>query len=204
MTGEPGSRLLELVEVMDRLRRECPWDRQQTHRSLARYLLEECYETLEALESGDTAHLQEELGDLLLQVFFHARIAAEEPDGFTIEEVAGGIVDKLVYRHPHVFAGVEVADADEVNRNWETLKAAEKQRSSPLEGIPVALPALAYADKVVGRLTRSGADVTGHLDDRGGEAVGDRLLALVVEARADGLDAEQELRDAVRRLIDRE
>ena len=189
----PGARLLDLVTVMDRLRRECPWDQQQTHRSLAKYLLEEAYETLEAIDSGDDEHLQEELGDLLLQVYFHARIAAErapEEGGFTIDDVAGGIVDKLVYRHPHVFAGLEVSGADEVNANWETLKAAEKKRESPLEGIPLALPALTLADKVLGRL-----DVRPE-----GDRLGDRLLALVAEARAAGLDPEQELRDAVRRL----
>src|SRR5690349_8778795 len=109
-----GTRLQELVGIMDRLREECPWDREQTHRSLARYLLEETYETLEAIESGDRDHLREELGDLLLQVLFHARIASEQPDGFDLEDVAGGIADKLVYRHPHVFAGLEVGDADEV------------------------------------------------------------------------------------------
>jgi XTP/dITP diphosphohydrolase len=200
---QPASRLLELVEVMDRLRRECPWDREQTHRSLARYLLEEAYEVLEAIETGDTGHLREELGDLLLQVYFHARVASETPGGFDIEDVAGGIVDKLVHRHPHVFAGLEVADADEVDRNWEALKAAEKRRSSPLEGIPAALPALSYADKVVGRLAREGADVAPAMAPAGDEQLGERLLALVVEARAAGQDPEQELRDAVRRLIGR-
>jgi XTP/dITP diphosphohydrolase len=147
----PGARLLDLVAVMDRLRTECPWDREQTHRSLARYLLEETYETLEAIDTGDEAHLREELGDLLLQVVFHARVASESPSsaggaGFTIDDVAGGIVDKLVHRHPHVFAGLDVADRDEVEANWETLKAAEKGRASVLEGIPAALPALALAD----------------------------------------------------------
>src|SRR3954453_9909495 len=156
MDEQPHTRLLELVGIMDRLREECPWDREQTHRSLARYLLEETYETLEAIESGDRVHLREELGDLLLQVLFHARIASERPDGFDLDDVAGGIADKLVYRHPHVFAGLEVEDADEVDRNWEALKAAEKQRDSPLDGIPLALPALAYADKVTGRLAKQG------------------------------------------------
>jgi len=188
----PGARLLDLVTVMDRLRSECPWDQEQTHRSLAKYLLEETYETLEAIDTGDYEHLQEELGDLLLQVYFHARIAAEDPDnGFTIDDVAGDIVDKLVYRHPHVFAGLEVSGADEVNANWETLKAAEKQRSSPLEGIPLALPALTLADKVLGRLDHEPA---------AGEELGDRLLALVAEARKAGIDPEQALRDAIRRL----
>jgi XTP/dITP diphosphohydrolase len=192
-----GSRLLDLVEVMDRLRTDCPWDREQTHRSLAPYLLEETYETLEAIESGDRDHLREELGDLLLQVVFHARVAAEAgTDGFTVDDVAGGIVDKLVHRHPHVFAGLEVADADEVDANWERLKAVEKGRSSVLEGIPAALPALALADKVLGRAARLG------VQPKRGDGLGERLLALVVEARAAGRDAEQELRDAVRRLSD--
>jgi MazG family protein len=197
-----GRRLLDLVEVMDRLRAECPWDREQTHRSLATYLLEETYEVLEALDTGDRDHLREELGDLLLQVYFHARIASEEEGGFDIDDVAGGIADKLVYRHPHVFAGLEVADADEVDRNWDRLKAAEKQRASVLEGIPAALPALAYADKVVGRLAKAGA-----LDDEPVVAepadVGERLLGLVREARVLGVDPEQALRDAVRELVAR-
>ena len=196
------SRLLELVAVMDRLRRECPWDREQTHRSLARYLLEETYETLEAIEGGDEAHLREELGDLLLQVYFHARVASERPredGGFDIEDVAGGIVDKLVHRHPHVFAGLEVADADEVDRNWERLKAAEKQRTGLLEGIPSTLPALAWADKALGRL--AGADRSPQLRTPADGPLGEELLALVARARAEGLDAEQELRDAVRRIV---
>ncbi|HLN78575.1 MAG TPA: MazG family protein [Nocardioidaceae bacterium] len=195
----PGARLLDLVTVMDRLRTSCPWDREQTHESLARYLLEETYETLEAIESGEYHHLREELGDLLLQVYFHARIGSEDPDEpFDIDDVAGGIVEKLVHRHPHVFAGLDVEDAAEVERNWEHLKAAEKGRGSVLDGIPQALPALALADKTLSRAGRLGVapEVTG------AESVGDRLLALVVEARAAGLDAEQELRDAVRRLAD--
>ncbi|MFT4010225.1 MAG: MazG family protein [Nocardioidaceae bacterium] len=188
------SRLLELVEVMDRLRRECPWDKEQTHESLVKYLVEETYETVEAIESGDYAHLQEELGDLLLQVYFHARIASEADEGFTVEDVAGGIVDKLVYRHPHVFAGLEVADADEVNANWEQLKAAEKKRESPLDGVPRALPALVLADKVLGRLGRT-APIEGN-------GIGDRLLALVQEARAAGVDPEQALRTSLWDLVE--
>jgi XTP/dITP diphosphohydrolase len=196
----PGARLLDLVTVMDQLRLHCPWDKEQTHRSLATYLVEEAYETLEAIESGDTGHLREELGDLLLQVYFHARIAAEsapEDGGFTIDDVAAGIVDKLVSRHPHVFAGLDVSGADEVEANWEVLKAAEKGRTSVLEGVPTALPALHLADKVVGKAAKVGVapDVDGH-------GFGDRLLALVVEARAAGVDPEQALRDVVRRLAD--
>jgi MazG family protein len=199
------SRLLEMVAVMDRLRRECPWDRTQTHRSLVPYLLEETYEAIEAIESGDEpdatpdyGHLREELGDLLLQVYFHARLAEEAgPEGFTIEDVAAGIVEKLVSRHPHVFAredGAEPMSADEVDRSWERLKAAEKGRASVLDGIPAALPALALADKVLGRAARVGVEPASR------DSVGDRLLELVTVARAAGVDAEQALRDAVRLL----
>jgi len=198
----PGRRLLDLVDVMDRLRVDCPWDREQTHRSLATYLLEETYEVLEAIDTGDRDHLREELGDLLLQVYFHARIAREDPDGFDIDDVAGGIADKLVYRHPHVFAGLEVADAEEVDRNWERLKAAEKQRASVLDGIPAVLPALAYADKVVGRLAKTGVLDDGPLPPADAD-IGDRLLGLVREARSAGIDPEQALRDAVRALVAR-
>lgn len=193
----PGGRLQELVAVMDRLRRDCPWDREQTHRSLAKYLLEETYEALEAIDTGDLTHLREELGDLLLQVCFHSRIAEEEGEaGFSIDDVAGDIVDKLVRRHPHVFAELDVADADEVGRNWETIKAAEKGRTSVLEGIPQAMPALALADKTVTKAVNVGVTptVTG--------GIGDRILGLVVEAGALGEDPEQALRDAVRRLAD--
>lgn len=198
--GPRGTRLLELVAVMDRLRRECPWDARQTHRSLATYLLEETYETLEAIESGDPVNLREELGDLLLQVCFHARLAEETSraeGGFDIDDVAGGIVDKLVHRHPHVFAGLEVEDADEVDRNWESLKAAEKQRSSALDGVPRALPALALADKVLARLARAG-----FVDRQPTPGIGADLLAVVVRSRAAGVDPEQALRETVRELTD--
>jgi XTP/dITP diphosphohydrolase len=212
----PGARLLDLVTVMDRLRTHCPWDREQTHRSLGRYLLEETYETLEAIDTGDVEHLREELGDLLLQVVFHARVAAEAIEqGFTIDDVAGGIVEKLVHRHPHVFAGLEVADAGEVEANWESLKAAEKGRASVLDGVPMALPALALADKVLGKAAKVGltpnpdssavpppGDPAIPQTNRGSEEIGDRLLALVVEARAAGVDPEQALRDAVRRVVE--
>jgi len=197
----PGSRLLDLVTVMDQLRLNCPWDREQTHRSLASYLIEETYETLEAIEIGDLAHLREELGDLLLQVVFHARLA-EETDplegGFDIDAVAGGIVDKLVNRHPHVFAGLDVAGVDEVEANWERLKSAEKGRASVLDGVPMALLALALAHKVLGRAARVGVEPSPGVEPV--ETLGDQLLALVVESRAAGVDPEQELRDAVRRL----
>ena len=194
-----GDALVRLVEVMDRLRLDCPWDREQTHASLTRYLLEETHEVLEAIDTGDADHLREELGDLLMQVYFHARIAQETPrdeGGFDIDDVASGIADKLVRRHPHVFAGLEVADADEVERNWEAIKAKEKRRTGSTEGIPASLPALAYADKVLGRLQRSGRVTLPTGDD-----LGSRLLALVAEARAAGLDPETELRVAVRELL---
>ena len=206
------SALLEFVEVMDRLRAGCPWDREQTHRSLTKYLLEEAHEVVEAIDTDDYEHLREELGDLLLQVYFHARIASEDQErGFDIEDVARGIVDKLVYRHPHVFAGLEVADADEVDRNWEALKAAEKQRSSPFDGIPQTLPALLLADKALGRIEKRGLETgpcgpprpPGRRAPSPPRAIGDRLLDLVREARREGLDPEQELRDAVRRLMGR-
>ena len=148
---------------------------------------------------GDYTHLREELGDLLLQVYFHARVAAEAgEDGFTIDDVAAGIVDKLVHRHPHVFAGLDVADADEVERNWDALKAAEKGRASVLDGIPPALPALALADKVLGRAAKVGVTPGAPTGRRWGSG----CSALVVEARAAGADPEQALRDAVRRLAD--
>ncbi len=200
----PGARLIDLVRVMDRLRTGCPWDREQTHRTLATYLLEETYETLDAIETGDRAHLREELGDLLLQVMFHSRIAEEHPDdAWTVDDVAGDIVEKLVRRHPHVFGDVHAADSAAVEANWETIKAAEKQRSSVLEGIPQSLPALALADKVLGRsakLTPSGqaGDRSLSLSDQ----IGAELLAVVRRARAEGVDAEQALRDAVRDLAD--
>lgn len=202
----PGARLLDLVTVMDRLRISCPWDREQTHESLAKHLLEECYETLEAIESGDDVHLREELGDLLMQVYFHARIAAEntaDPStGFTIDDVAAGIVDKLVHRHPHVFAGLEVAGAAEVEASWELLKAEEKARASVLDGIPLALPALALADKVLGRAARLGVEPAVGLESTAGAGLGDELIGLVARARTTGVDAEQALRGAVRRLAE--
>ncbi len=200
--------LLELRGVMARLRAECPWKREQTHRSLLRYLLEEAYETVEAVEAGDPEpdpdHLREELGDLLLQVYFHAAVAAER-DAFDIDDVARGITEKLVRRNPHVFgprgedAQQEPQDAAAVNEAWEAIKAEEKsERTDPADGIPSTLPALLYADKLVDRLSRAGRPV--HVEPDA-EALGERLLALVVEARADGVDPEQELRDAVRRRL---
>jgi XTP/dITP diphosphohydrolase len=197
----PGARLLDVVEVMDRLRRSCPWDREQTHESLARYLLEEAYETLEAIDAGDRDHLREELGDLLLQVMFHARIAAEDADEpWDVDDVAGGIVEKLIRRHPHVFADAEVADADEVDANWESIKASEKGRESAVEGIPLALPALARADKLLSRVDRAGLDgLSVPQDATPSDRIGGRLLDVVRAARAEGVDAEQALRVTLER-----
>jgi XTP/dITP diphosphohydrolase len=199
-SGEP---LLEFLAVMRRLRAECGWKREQTHRSLSRYLVEELHETLEALDTwestGDGEHLCEELGDLLLQVYFHA-VIAEEAGDFTLDDVARGIVEKMVRRNPHVFApeGAPRApsgDAAAVNEVWQAIKAAEKQRDSVTDGLPPTLPALLYADKVLDRLAREGTPVPPQGDD-----LGARLLALVAEARAAGVDPEQALRDTIRRL----
>jgi XTP/dITP diphosphohydrolase len=200
----PGARLIDLVRVMDRLRRNCPWDQEQTHESLAKYLLEETYETLEAIDTGDREHLREELGDLLLQVAFHSRIAEEHPDeGYSIDDVAGDIVEKLIRRHPHVFGTVDAADAAAVEANWETIKAAEKQRTSVLEGIPLALPALALADKVLGRAAKilpTAVEIPIPATD--GDRIGNELLTLVREARALGVDPEQALRTSVHHLAE--
>lgn len=186
----PGSGLLDVVEVMDRLRRECPWTAGQTHASLSPYLLEEAHETLEALDNGDSDHLREELGDLLMQIVFHARIAAES-EGWDIDDVAAGIASKLIRRSPHVFAGGSAESAEDVDAAWQAIKATEKQRTSVFEGIPDTLPALAYADKVLSRL--------GHVDIAGDD-FGSRLLVLVVQTRESGVDAEEALRKAVRAL----
>ncbi len=201
----PGSRLLDVVAVMDRLRSPggCPWDAEQTPQTLVPYLLEEAHEAIEAIESGDPVHVREELGDLLLQVAFQARVAEEHPsEPFGIDDVAGELVDKLVRRHPHVFADVEADSPDAVAANWDRIKAGEKQhRTHPVEGVPTSLPALSRAEKYVGRLEKADR---GDLVDAAasGEDVGARLLALVREARAAGVDAEGALRETLRRLAD--
>jgi XTP/dITP diphosphohydrolase len=209
----PGGELLTLVSVMDTLRRNCPWDARQTHESLAPYLLEESYEALDALESGDRAALREELGDVLLQVMFHARVAAERSDGtgFTVDDVADGIVTKLVRRHPHVFGDVIVSGADDVTRNWDAIKAAERagratgdRPASALDGVPPGQPALALAAQLQGRAERAGLPpdlaVPGGPDE--GARLGAELFELVAEARRAGLDPELELRAAARRYAD--
>jgi len=224
----PGAHLIDLVATMDRLRMDCPWDARQTHQSLAPHLLEEPYEALEALESGDERALCDELGDVALQVVFHARIAAEREDGtgFTIDDVADGIVAKLIRRHPHVFGDVKVSGADEVKRNWDEIKREEKRAqaerqglavaeqapSSVLDSVPFGQPALALAAQLQRRATRAG--VPGELarldGDRGaagadepGENIGRELFRLVTMAVELGLDPEMELRAAARRYRDR-
>ncbi|WP_432491919.1 MazG family protein [Kineococcus gypseus] len=198
----PGHRLLELVAVMDRLRSPggCPWDARQTHASLLRYLVEESYEVVDAVENGTREELRDELGDLLLQVVFHARVAAEDPaEGFDVDDVADAIVAKLVRRHPHVFDG-EVA-AEDLQARWDAIKASEKPRGSVLDGVPLQLPALARADKVLGRLQRAGlAEPAAAPEGLDEEAVGERLLELVRTAHAAGVDPEAALRTATRRL----
>ena len=203
-SGEP---LLEFLAVMRRLRAECAWKGEQTHRSLARYLLEETHETLEAIDSGDSEHLREELGDLLLQVYFHS-VIAEETGAFTIDDVAGDIVEKMRRRNPHVFGSAEGGDAAEINEVWESIKAQEKARTSVTDGIPPTLPALLYADKVIDRLQRASGKPLSPVEEGAQQPsrdheLGDRLLALVAEAHEDGVDPEQALRDAVRRLLGR-
>lgn len=221
----PGAHLIDLVATMDRLRRECPWDARQTHQSLAPHLLEEPYEALDALELGDQEAFREELGDVLLQVAFHARIAAERDDGYDIDDVADGIVAKLVRRHPHVFADVPVSGADEVRRNWDDIKKQEKRDRaeragtagaadppSVLDGVPFGQPALALAAQLQRRAERAGIPgdlarlaglpgAPGAGDGEPGE-IGRDLFRLVARARAAGCDPETELRAAARRYRD--
>lgn len=202
------------------LRAECPWDAEQTHASLRRHLLEESYEVLEAIDAvsaaqaaadaGDAAavlddayaHLEEELGDLLYQVFFHAVLAAEN-GRFTVADVAQGIHDKLERRHPHVFGDLHAASSGEVLANWEQIKKAEKGRESVMDGIPRALPALQYASKVIGKAGAAGEAVAGAAlaEDSTEAAVGRALFAAVLDARRQGVDAEAALRTAVDRFV---
>ena len=174
-----GSQLQRLVEVMDQLRSPggCPWDAEQTHESLLKYLLEESYEFVDAVQSGNRVDMREELGDVLLQVYFHARIAEEDPnDPFSIQDVAEAIADKLIRRHPHVFAGVEVRDSAEVLQNWEEIKKEEKGRTSALDGIAMAQPALPLIEKLLA------------------------LLTVIAWAHSNGIDAESALRKEAMRL----
>ena len=180
----PGARLLDLVQVMDRIRRECPWSSQQTHKGLAKYALEEAYELVEAVEEGDRDELREELGDVLLQVVFHARIAEEDAEApFSVDDVAGGIVEKLIHRHPHVFGSETASTPEEVKSHWLRMKAVEKRRASVTDGVPLGQPALALAAKLSARARTAGLAVP----LPSGEGVGYRLLALATRRRPRGL-----------------
>lgn len=198
----------DLLAAMDRLYSPggCPWDAEQTHESLVRYLLEESYELAEAIETGDRPGMREELGDVLLQVVFHARIAADDADDpFTFDDVARDLTDKLVRRHPHVFGDAPVED---LHAQWDAIKRTEKQRASVLDGIPAAQGALARAQKVVGRARRAGLPLgTTAVEDQertssGGRtdaaAYADELMELVRRAEADGVDLEGALRARIR------
>lgn len=211
-------RLEELVAIVARLRAPggCPWDADQTHASLVQYLVEESWELIDAIESGDRDEMIEELGDVLYQVLFHADIAAHTPgEDFDIEDVAAHMTAKMVSRHPHVFGGDRTAEtADDVVSFWDELKADEKpHRTSVLDGIPRGMPALALAQKVLGKAEKVGVTVpvdrVERLPDAAGTAspateaeLGATLLALVASARSQGLDAERALRHAVRGLED--
>ncbi len=199
----PGARLLDLVQVMDRVRRECPWTSQQTHEGLAKYAIEEAYELVEAIEDGDRGELREELGDVLLQVVFHARIAeeggpGEEDEPFSIDDVAGALVEKLIHRHPHVFGDATAETPEDVKAHWRRTKQVEKQRESVTDGIPLGQPGLALAAKLAGR-ARAG-EVPVELPR--GEGVGYELLDLAARAEAAGTDPETALRAAARTYRD--
>jgi XTP/dITP diphosphohydrolase len=195
----------QLVQVMDQLRSPggCPWDAEQTHESLARYLLEETYEVLEAMDQGDIGSLREELGDLLLQVVFHARIAQESDPTFSLDAIAQGVVDKLVRRHPHVFTDLVVTTNEELEANWAKIKEEEKQRESVTDGVPQAMPALQLATQLIYRARKSGVvagdsqtkeslrEVIGEVSQ---EQIAALLVATVELAREADIDAESVLR----------
>ncbi|MFH8800635.1 nucleoside triphosphate pyrophosphohydrolase [Streptomyces sp. NPDC017936] len=195
----PGARLLDLVQVMDRIRAECPWSSRQTHRGLAKYAVEEAYELVEAIEDGDRDELREELGDVLLQVVFHARIAEEDEESpFSVDDVAATIVTKLVHRHPHVFGDATATTPEEVKEHWLRTKAAEKQRESVTDGIPLHQPGLALAAKLSSRVRTAGLQVPLPAS----EGIGYELLALAARAESEGLDPEAALRAAARAYRD--
>ncbi|MEU1514390.1 nucleoside triphosphate pyrophosphohydrolase [Streptomyces sp. NPDC005811] len=191
----PGARLLDLIQVMDRIRRECPWSSRQTHKGLAKYGIEEAYELVEAIEDGDRDELREELGDVLLQVVFHARIAEEDEDApFSIDDVAATIVTKLIHRHPHVFGDATATTPEEVKAHWLRTKAVEKQRESVTDGVPLHQPGLALAAKLSSRVRSAGLDVP----LPAAEGIGYELLTLAARAEAEGIDPEEALRAAAR------
>ncbi|MFF1833836.1 nucleoside triphosphate pyrophosphohydrolase [Streptomyces sp. NPDC058231] len=195
----PGARLLDLVQVMDRIRAECPWTSRQTHEGLAKYAIEEAYELVEAIEDGDRDELREELGDVLLQVVLHARIAEEgrPEDGaepFSVDDVAATLVEKLIHRHPHIFGDETAETPEDVHAHWLRTKAIEKQRDSVTDGVPLGQPGLALATKLASRVRAAGLDVP--LPK--GDGIGYELLALAVRAEQDGADPEAALRAAGR------
>ena len=206
---DPASQLQHLREVMDRLRSPggCPWDAEQTHESLLKYLLEESYEFIEAVEEGDRQEMREELGDVLLQVFFHARMAQEHPtDPFNVEDIAKGVAEKLIRRHPHVFSDVKVSGSAEVLENWEAQKAAEKGRTSAVEGVPLSQPALALATKLIYRAQKYGHKIAIEhpiklADDTNDEELGQVLIGILDQALALNLDPESALRSAIKAYI---
>ncbi len=193
----PGARLLDAAAVMDRLVSPGgdPWKQQQTHASLAPYLLEESYEAYDAIVDGDLDALREELGDVLLQVVLHARLAEDLPEDrrWSVDDVAAGLVEKMVRRNPHVFAGEDVDSVEAIIANWERIKKAEKARGSVLDGIALSQPALSLAAKILQRVERAGPAVP----LPAGDELGEVLLRLVADARAAGADAEAALRRAV-------
>lgn len=197
-----------LVEVMDQLRSPggCPWDAEQTHQSLARYLVEETYETLEAMDSGDLPSLREELGDLLLQIVFHARIAQETDQEFTLDAIAQGVVDKLIRRHPHVFGDEKFESEEQLEANWANIKAQEKPRESVTEGVPAAMPSLQVATQLMYRARKLETPASdGHMRETLREAIPaitedsikDLLVAVVELAREKDIDSESVLRAAM-------
>ncbi len=203
------SELQRLVEVMDRLRSPggCPWDAEQTHESLIKYLLEESYEFIDAIETNDREGMREELGDVLLQVYFHSRIAQDHPtDPFSIEDVARGIADKLISRHPHVFENLEVSGTDEIIENWEAIKAREKGRTSAIDGIAMSQPALPLVSKILYRAEKYGVDVDIPSFNSAGvatdESVGEALASVISWAHANGIDPESALRAQARKMIE--
>jgi len=203
MTSPSDDPLRGVAETMRAVREKCVWSQQITHRDLVPYLIEESHEVIEAVENGSRADLQEELGDLLWQVLFHSAIAAQDPDDpFDIDDVARGLNEKMVRRHPHVFGDAVARTPEEVLVHWNAAKAAEKRtRRSALDGIPRGMPALALAQKMLGRVPESGVEIVDSDAVPASESeLGDALLALVATARANGWDAERALRERLRVL----
>lgn len=207
--GMPGSRVIELVALMDRLRSPggCPWDAEQTHESLVEYLVEETYETVDAIDANDRDALREELGDVLLQVVFHARIAAESADDpWTIDDVADGIINKLIERHPHVFGDDRTTDLDQLESDWFARKRKQKGRTSAVDGVPPSMPSVALAHKLMTRAQHAQVDVSAagqaarqFVDDAVTQGIdpGELMLAVIEHQHHAGGDADRDLRTQV-------